>query len=53
MGTWQGLGVPYHFVFILLLSLRFGLWNFQSCPFKEFILFILREAESKIRKIKS
>lgn len=45
--TWQCLRSPYHLVFILFLRLCFGLWNFQSCPFKQFILFIPRETERK------
>ncbi|KAB1280265.1 hypothetical protein Cadr_000016062 [Camelus dromedarius] len=51
--TRQRLGFPYHLIFILLLSLCFGPWNFPSCSFKQFILFILRETERKIRNIKS
>ena len=51
--TRQCLGFPYHLIFILLVRLCFGPRNFQSCPFKQFIFFIPRETEGKIKKIKS
>lgn len=51
--TSQCLGFPYHLVFIFLLSLCFGPWNFKSCPFKEFIVIIPRKSEGKKEKILS
>lgn len=51
--TWQCPGFPYHLVIILLLSLCFGARNFQSCPFKQFVVFIFTETERKIKKMES
>lgn len=53
VSTWQCLGCPYHLVFVFFLRLHSGPQHSQSCPFKQFILFIPRETVRKIKKIKS
>lgn len=47
MRTPQSLRFPYHLVFILFLRLDFGPRDFQSCPFKQLVLFIPRETKGE------